>query len=269
VSVAGRSSGTKRASFAVGLGAGALAGLIAVDLGLTGAFSIWADSSVVPVLSAAAFAVAWLTPLRRACAAATAAAAVLWLAISFTPLTRLLADGLVRRDPLESADAVFVFASRVQKDGEPTSDAMSRLLKGLQLVGERRASRLIVSEIPKLRPYAAIAREWAHDFAPDTEILAVGPITNTREEAVAVARLCRARGWRRVLAVTSPLHTRRASSALEREGLEVVAVPAVETRYDLETLDWPGDRRRGFGAALHERLGLFVYGRRGWLDASR
>ena len=114
-----------------------------------------------------------------------------------------------------------------------------------------------------------IARDWARDFAPHAEILAVGPIRNTREEAVAVTRLCRERGWRRVLAVTSPLHTRRAAAALEQGGLEVVCRPGAGDALRPRDARCPGDRRRGFGAALHERLGLFAYGRRGWLGASR
>jgi uncharacterized SAM-binding protein YcdF (DUF218 family) len=69
--------------------------------------------------------------------------------------------------------------------------------------------------------------------------------------------------------VTSPVHTRRAAAALERTGLEVIAVPSIETRYDLEDLDRPSDRRRGFGSIAHERVGLFVYGRRGWLREGR
>jgi uncharacterized SAM-binding protein YcdF (DUF218 family) len=252
-----------------GLAVGGLTGLIVLELALMPAVSIWGESSWLPPAAAVAFALAWLTPLRRLVAALALAAAALWLLVSFTPATRLLSDGLVRRDPLRTADAVFVFASRVQADGEPTADAMSRLLKGLQLVSEGRAPRLIVSETPHSRPYAEIAREWARDMAPKAEILVVGPIRNSREEAVAVARLCREHGWRRVVAVTSPVHTRRAAAALEGAGLEVVAVPSVEARYDLETLDQPGDRRRGFAAALHERLGWIAYSRRGWLGPGR
>jgi hypothetical protein len=46
----------------------------------------------------------------------------------------------------------------------------------------------------------------------------------------------------------------------------VFAVPAVETRFDLERLRWPGDRREAFAAIAHERIGLLVYRRRGWID---
>jgi uncharacterized SAM-binding protein YcdF (DUF218 family) len=66
--------------------------------------------------------------------------------------------------------------------------------------------------------------------------------------------------------VTSPTHTRRAAAALEKQGLEVVAVPAVETRFDLEQLDWPGDRRQAFAGIAHERIGIVVYRRRGWIE---
>jgi uncharacterized SAM-binding protein YcdF (DUF218 family) len=99
----------------------------------------------------------------------------------------------------------------------------------------------------------------------ETEILAVGPIVNTHDEAVALAALGRARGFARVLAVTAPVHTRRACASLEAQGLETTCVPSVETRYDLETLDRPGERIRALGTVLHERLGLVVYRRRGWI----
>jgi uncharacterized SAM-binding protein YcdF (DUF218 family) len=94
----------------------------------------------------------------------------------------------------------------------------------------------------------------------------VGPVSNTHDEAVAVAQLFRERGWKRVLAVTSPTHTQRASAALEFQGLEVVAIPSVETRFNLEGLERFGDRREAFSNLAHEGVGLFVYRRRGWID---
>jgi uncharacterized SAM-binding protein YcdF (DUF218 family) len=239
---------------------------MSIDLDLTALVSYTRDRTILVLAAGAAGALLWLTPVRKLLAAATVAIAALWLAVAFTPLVSWMADGLVRRDPVRDADAVFVFGSRLQTDGDPTMDAMSRLLKGLELVAEGRSPRLVVSELHwPSKPYAPIARAWARDFAPKAEVLAVGPVANTREEAVAVARLLRERGLRRVIGVTSPVHTRRAAAALEREGLEVIAVPALEVRYDLETLDFPGDRRRAFGSVAHERLGLFVYRRRGWL----
>ena len=253
--------------FGVGLAAGALAGLIVVDLGLPSLVSFFGDRTYLVPLAAALNALLWLTPLRRIAGAAVGVLALLWLAVAFTPVTSWLAEGLVRRDPVEAADVVFVFASRVQEDGDPTTDAMSRLLKGVELVAEGRAPRLLVSELaPPAGAYAPLARAWVAEFAPRAEVVTVGRVRNTRDEAMAVAKLCRERGWRRVLAVTSPTHTRRAAAALEKEGLVVVASPSVETRFDLERLHWPGERREAFAAIAHERIGLVVYRRRGWID---
>jgi uncharacterized SAM-binding protein YcdF (DUF218 family) len=253
--------------FSVGLTAGALAGLIVADLNLPSLVSYFGDRSyLVPPIALGA-GLLWLTPLRRLAAAVVALVAVLWLVVSFTPLTPWMAQGLVRRDATSPADAVFVFASRVQEDGDPTSDAMSRLLKGVQLVAEGRAPRLLVSEVPPpAGPYAPLARAWLESFARRGEVVSVGRIRNTRDEAVAVARVCRERGWTSVLAVTSPTHTRRAAAALEKQGLVVLSVPSIETRFDLEDLDWPGDRREAFAAVAHERIGLLYYRRNGWID---
>jgi uncharacterized SAM-binding protein YcdF (DUF218 family) len=258
--------GGRWAAAGTGLCAGALAGLVAVDLNLPSLVSWYGDRSYL-VPAAAAFGVlAWLTPLRKPAGMAVALLALLWSAVAFTPLTPWLAEGLVRRDRVEAADAVFVFASRVQEDGDPTSDAMSRLLKGVELVAAGHAPRLVVSEVPPpAGAYAPLARAWLSAFAGRGEVVSVGRIRNTRDEAVAVARLFRERGWSRVLAVTSPTHTRRAAATLEKEGLRVFAVPSAETRFDLERLHWPGDRRESFAAIAHERIGLFVYARRGWL----
>ncbi len=247
--------------------AGATAGFIALDLDLASLVSFWGDRTFLVPAAAFVGAALWPTPLRRLAMAGVALLGALWLAVAFTPLTARMTEGLVRRDPLQAGDAVFVFASRIQMDGEPTTDAMSRLLRGVELVGEGRSRYLVVSEIPGPEGrYAPLAEAWVERFAPSAEVLAVGPVYNTHDEAAAVARLFRERGWKRVLAVTSPTHTRRASAALEFQGLEVVAIPSVETRFDLEGFERFGDRREAFSNLAHEWVGLFVYRRRGWID---
>jgi len=240
---------------------------VILDLGLPSLVSFWGERSGLVPGAALVGAVLWITPLRRLAGLAVGLLLALWLVVAYTPVTGWMAEGLVRRDPVQAADAVFVFGSRVQLDGDPTTDAMSRLLRGVELVADGRARYLIVSEIRgKHGRYTPLAQDWVARYAPKAEVLTVGPIRNTHGEAVAVERLFRERRWRRVLAVTSPTHTRRAAATLEGQGLEVIAVPAVETDFDLELLDRPGDRRAAFDGIIHEWVGLFVYAQRGWID---
>ena len=255
-----------RASPLFGLTAGALAGLIVDDLGLTSTVSFWGDPG--PLVAGCAFggALLWTTPARRLVGAITAALGVLWLLVAFTPLTGWLANGLVRRDPPAPADAVFVNASSIHPTGELTSTAMSRLVHGLELVAEHRAAVLVLSDLKSPHPsYTGAAKPLLEHFGIATELLTAGPNENTRDEALSLARICRDRGWKRVIVATSPYHSRRACAAVEHEGLSVVCSPSVETTYDLKGLGRSDDRRRAFSAAIHERIGLWVYGWRGWL----
>jgi uncharacterized SAM-binding protein YcdF (DUF218 family) len=249
-----------------GLAVGALAGLLTRDLDLATLVSFWGDRTPSVVAVALVVAVGWTTRLRRLLATGTLLLALLWLLVAFTPLTARLARGLVRSDPVRAADAVFVFSSRMQQDADPTSDSLARLLRGIELVAEGRTRTLILSELPPPeRSLSELARPLLSRLGLSPELLLVGPVRNTRDEAVGVAEVFRARGLRRVLAVTSPTHTSRASAALEALGLEVISVPALETRFDLDTLDRPSERLDAFGSVIHERIGRLVYRRRGWI----
>ena len=216
------------------------------------------------VAIAALSALLWSTRIKALVALAAGALGVLWLVVAFTPVTSWMAQGLVRRDVLRETDAVVVLASNIQKDGELTAPALSRLVHALELVAEGRAPRLVLTEIrPPARSYAEPARALMGALHLQGELIAVGPVSDTREEAQAVARLFAERGLRSLILVTSPTHTRRAALAFERQGLTVIASPAVETLFDLETLDEADDRLRAFGHLLHERLGLWLYALRG------
>jgi uncharacterized SAM-binding protein YcdF (DUF218 family) len=238
--------------------AGALAGFLARDLGVVDMASAWLPAAVV---GSAFFA----ARLRTSLGACLGALTVLWLLAAFTPLAAALADGLVRRDPPQKADAVVVLGSRLQADGEPTATAESRLFHAFELLVEGWAPRLIVTEqAGPASPHADLARARMARLHVEAAVVGVGPVHRTRDEAIAVAALCREQGWRRVLVVTSPLHSRRACASLRHEGLEVLSSPAIETLYDVEQLDRPRERLLAFGEALHERAGLWYYSWRGW-----
>jgi len=249
---------------------GALAGLVIENLRLPAVISLWGDMGGVVVVAAFAGAVLWNTPLRRLLAAATGILVALWGLVAFTPLAAAVASGLPRRDPPQPADAVFVLASSIQRDGELTAASMSRVVHGIELVAEGQAPILVLSDLHPSHPsYVPVAKRLLEHLKIDREISVVGPSMNTRDEALALARLYRQRGWKRVIVVTSPYHSRRACAAIEHEGVEVVCSPSVETEFDAPSLPRTRDRRWAFPAAVHERIGLWLYRRRGWIDAAK
>jgi uncharacterized SAM-binding protein YcdF (DUF218 family) len=253
---------------ATGLAMGILMGLVAYELQLASLLSIWGDRAPVVLAAGLLGALLGATRLRRLAGVGAGIAMGAWFLVAFTPLCPWLAQGLPRRDPLTQADAVFVLASRLQADGEPTTDAMNRLFHALELLGQGWAPRLILSELrPPSRSYAEVARPLLEHLGLKAELLTVGPVYNTHDEALAVGALYRERGWKRLLVVTSPSHSRRAGAALEHEGITVFSSPSVETRFDLETLDRADDRLSAFGSLIHERVGLWVYKRRGWIKS--
>ncbi len=251
---------------ATGAALGAAAGLLIVDLGLEEATSYTGDNALLPIGAALIGALLWQTRVRALLAAGLALLAAVWLLVVLTPVTRLLARGMVRADVLAPADAVYVLAAYVQGDGELGSAALSRLHHGAELVRAGWAPRLLVSNVASRPLHAAAAARALRELGLAIPLEALGPVvSNTHDEARELARLARERGWRRVILVTSPLHTRRAAAVFERAGLEVISSPASETSYDVENLISGDDRLRAFGPILHERVGLLVYRWRGWI----
>jgi uncharacterized SAM-binding protein YcdF (DUF218 family) len=247
---------------------GALIGLICKELHLQALLSIWRPAGPLVPIGMALGALLSLTRLEKMIRWLAAGTLLLWLLVAFSPLTRWLAKGLLRADTLTSADAIYVLASRMQADGDPSDAAEARLLRGLELLGEGRAHRLILGELPPpAGSYAALARDMMRRLGTgdNAELLLVGPVDSTQDEAHAVATLMQSRGFKRLLLVTSPIHTRRSSLSFEKEGLEVMSAPCRETLYDFEALEEPDDRVLAFGALLHERLGIVYYRFRGWL----
>ena len=251
----------------VGLAVGGLAALVAEQLGLNGTVSFSRDIGPFVLLCALVSGILWRTPLRHVIASLTAALALLWLVVGFTPLAGWLGSDLTRRDPPAPADAVFVAASSIQQSGNLTWVSMSRLLHGLELVAGGDAPVLVLSDLDDPYPsYGSAAKRLMENFAIHGRIEFVGPNHTTRDEALSFARLYREREWKRAIVVTSPFHSRRACAAVEHEGVDVVCSPSVETRFDVTDLKRSDERRQAFESAIHERIGLWLYARRGWID---
>jgi uncharacterized SAM-binding protein YcdF (DUF218 family) len=249
-----------------GIGLGAALGLLAEGLDLPALVSWWGDRTWLVLASVALGGVLGASRLRRVLPAAVLPLVLVWAVIAFTPLTRWLAAGLVRSEAPVRADAVFPLASSLQDDGGLTVASLPRLLRALELVAQGHTRRVILSELQEPNPAAAPAvRELMAALGIEAELIVVGPVGSTRDEVVAVAALVRERGFGRLLLVSSPAHTLRASLSFEAEGVPVTPVAALEVRYDIERLDRPGDRVQAFGPLMHERLGLAWYRWRGWI----
>jgi uncharacterized SAM-binding protein YcdF (DUF218 family) len=159
-------------------------------------------------------------------------------AACFVGAGRMIVDPQARATP-EPADVIFVLSGA----------GTDRWVEGHELWVEKRAPLMLLS-----RGYADAAgidlrRRGVHlpdgaEIARDvmTRQLGVPPasiellnesVDNTAEEAQALARMATARGWRRVIVVTSLPHTRRTSLAMSRalDG-SGVAVQVRATRYD-------------------------------------
>lgn len=257
---------SQREHAALGAMVGLLAGFLARDLDLTTLVSYWGDRLIVLPAGMIIGASCSVTRLRRPFLAGTALLAVLWIAVALGPLSRILQKGLVRSDTLRPADAVLVLSSSVQTDGDPVSVQFARLYRGLELVKDGLAPRLIISELPP--PYARqrpFVEAMLKRFRPETELVVLETVRNTHDEALATLKYLRGFGLKSVIVTSSPTHTFRAAALFEGQGLDVMATPALETRFDLETLDRSEDRLASFGSIIHEQLGILVYRRRGWI----
>jgi len=246
---------------------GALAGFINRDLDLPALISFEHPQEPLVLLAAVVGALIGITRFRWLLGVVSLALCLLWAVVAFTPLSGWLAHGLARREVAEPADAVFVSFAGLCPGAQRMTEAKSRALHGAELVARGKSSTLVVAE-SSLLPSVATGRDLMARLALGSEPVVAGRADNTREEAVALGALARQKGWKLVLLVTSPIHSRRASQALEHEGVTVVSTPSRESRFDLDNLDTSVDRLAAFGSVIHERLGIWVYARRGWLAGS-
>jgi uncharacterized SAM-binding protein YcdF (DUF218 family) len=181
---------------------------------------------------------------------------------------------MVRSDSLPpgSVDAVVILSGNLTREGRIGSEALGRLLAGVELRRNLSTRQLVLTSIQRIQRGDTLSSERDQRaliarFDPDAALHVVGPVRNTHDEAVAVTGLARQRGWRRLAVVTSPLHTRRACAAFERQGLAIVCRASDPRDYSLNLRRLPADRLEAFRDWLYEAVGTRVYRARGWLDA--
>lgn len=186
--------------------------------------------------------------------------------IGYTPWAESRVRSLARTDPVGRCDAVVVLSSDVWPNGELPSQARLRLLRGIELLHAGHATQLVLTRL-LVREQSAVpaSRRQMERLGAKHPIIEVGPVFNTHDEAVVVAKLAGERGWKRVLLVSDPTHMRRAGATFEKQGLAVICAPCPWRRYDPNVSLDPRGRLEAFRDWLHEWIGYEIYRRNGWL----
>lgn len=205
----------------------------------------------------------------------TAIAALFFGLVLFSPLMPKAAEVLVLNEAPQPAELIVVLGGGMQCGaGQIDAASVARLQKGLELWKAGYAPRITVSDNadssnPKLncpsQGQAAVRQVKALYGEEGPEILVLPQMRTTRTEAEAVHRIAQERGFNRILLVTSPVHSRRASSTFRQLGLHVTSAVSGEPRFDMK-MPKPIDRLFALGPVSREVLGLITYRLRGWLD---
>lgn len=170
------------------------------------------------------------------------------------PLLGLAGSFWVVDQAPQSSDAVVILG-----DDNYYGD---RAARAAELFKAGLAPRIIASG-RYLRPYASIAELEEHDLidrgVPAGSIVRLAHrAENTREEATAISQLLAARGWKRILLVTSNYHTRRSRYICARAfppGTVLGVVGAPDSDYDPHSW-WR--TRTGLKIFAHEAVGMLL-----------
>ena len=202
--------------------------------------------------------------------AAPAGIAVLIAVVAFTPIVVRPARMLIRTDSMSVVDAVVVLSSGLSDDEVLDQEGVDRLLTGLGIARRIGAKAIVVTSLEREGSDGMLSskydqlRLYALARAP-VELIPTDNVYSTHDEALQTVMIARARGWKRVALVTSPLHSSRACATFEKQGLPVVCVPALSRDLAVGTLKASGDRLRAFQLWFYESLATSEYKRRGWI----
>ncbi len=95
------------------------------------------------------------------------------------------------------------------------------------------------------------------------EIVVLSGVQSTRMEAETVAKQAKRRGWKNILIVTAPAHSRRARATFTQLKLQAFVVSSGEPRYDSD-LHLPHDRLQAMPVVTRELAGFVKYTLLGW-----
>lgn len=237
-------------------------------LGVPNVFHLDGMIGLIPF--AVAGSLIFLTRFSRLLAWAEALLLALVVVVGYTPVIVGSARALIRTDQMpEHADAVVVLSAGVTVDGFLQGQGLDRLLTGLALVKRGVAPLLIVTreerDIGKRKVSTSGDQDRLIALANVVQFVATPMEASTHDEAMAVSQIARQAGWKRIILVTSPFHTRRACATFEHAGLTVSCVPGDSRDIAVKSLTDPRDRLKAFSMWLYELAATLHYKRLGWV----
>jgi uncharacterized SAM-binding protein YcdF (DUF218 family) len=170
------------------------------------------------------------------------------------PILRFAAETWVVNEPAAHADAILVLGDD-NFYADRATHAAELFRHGL--------APLIVASGRKLRPNSGIVELMEHDLTErgvpkERVVRCVHDADNTREEAVALARLAVAQHWKSVVIVTSNYHTRRARYIFSRVFPSSIAISVASARDgDFDPEKW-WESRKSVKLFSREVVGLMV-----------
>lgn len=168
------------------------------------------------------------------------------------PIMRFTAESWIVNEPAAHADAILVLGDD-NFYGDRATEAAQLFRQGVAPV--------VVASGRRLRPGAGMCELIEHDLiergVPKENVLRFPhDADNTREEAIALRRLAKEKGWKSMVVVTSNYHTRRVRYIFQKvipSGVEVSVASARDGDFDPE--HW-WERRKSVKEFLGEVVGM-------------
>lgn len=167
------------------------------------------------------------------------------------------------------------FAMRGPNDTPMYNEGVERLHETHRILRQNQAREALLSGgypgAPATTPVEArvLARQLEQWGIDRSRIVVDDRALNTRDNATRSLEFARARGWRRIVAVTSAFHARRAAGCYRAAGLEVDWVFVDRRAYDPTRTSgsWlpRADFLRVSERAIRERAGWWIYRARGFV----
>lgn len=251
-----------------GVVAGAALWLLTDILGIPHIFGIGSDAGLIPF--AVLGGVLALSRFSKIIPAAGVALLAVVILVAYTGVADRAALAFIREDRLPaSADAVVALSAGVTADGYMTQQGLDRTLTAVELVKRGIAPVLVLTREERrgggLRVSPAGDQQRLAALGGVSGVLTTGRVLSTHDEALQVAEIARSRGWKRIVLVTSPFHSRRACATFEKTGLVVSCAPSDSRDIAVKRLKYPHDRVGAFGMWLYETAGTLRYRQRGWI----